>query len=111
MKKEQQGSHAHVPVLLHPVVAGLNLREDGLYVDGTFGRGGHSLAILNQLGPNGRLLAIDRDPQAIATAADALRSDPRLELIHGEFSELKEYAIKRNLLGTVDGLRTSKKGN
>jgi 16S rRNA (cytosine1402-N4)-methyltransferase len=104
VKKEPQGNSAHVPVLLDPVIAGLNLREGGLYIDGTFGRGGHSLAILNQLGPNGRLLAIDRDPQAIATAADALKSDPRFELIHGEFSELKEHAIKRNLLGKVDGL-------
>ena len=104
MKKEPQGNSAHVPVLLDPVIAGLNLREGGLYIDGTFGRGGHSLAILNQLGPNGRLLAIDRDPQAIATAANAFKSDPRFELIHGEFSELKEHAIKRNLLGKVDGL-------
>jgi 16S rRNA (cytosine1402-N4)-methyltransferase len=104
VKKEPQGSSAHVPVLLDPVIAGLNLREGGQYIDGTFGRGGHSLAILNQLGPNGRLLAIDRDPQAIATAADALKSDPRFELIHSEFSELKEHAIKRNLLGKVDGL-------
>ena len=104
MKKELRGSSAHVPVLLDPVIAGLNLHEDGLYIDGTFGRGGHSLAILNRLGDTGRLLAIDRDPQAIATAADALKSDPRFELIQGEFSELKEYAIKRNLLGKVDGL-------
>ncbi|RLA22322.1 MAG: 16S rRNA (cytosine(1402)-N(4))-methyltransferase [Gammaproteobacteria bacterium] len=99
-----RGSSAHVPVLLDPVIAGLNLHEDGLYIDGTFGRGGHSLAILNRLGDTGRLLAIDRDPQAIAAAADALKSDPRFELIQGEFSELKEYAIKRNLLGKVDGL-------
>ncbi len=104
MKKELRGSSAHVPVLLGPVIAGLNLHEDGLYIDGTFGRGGHSLAILNRLGETGRLLAIDRDPQAIATAADALQSDPRFELIQGEFSELKEHAIKRNLLGKVDGL-------
>jgi 16S rRNA (cytosine1402-N4)-methyltransferase len=104
VKKESQGNSAHVPVLLDPVIAGLNLREGGLYIDGTFGRGGHSLAILNQLGPNGRLLAIDRDPQAIATAADVLKSDSRFELIHGEFSGLKEHAIKRNLLGKVDGL-------
>ena len=104
MKKKRQGSSAHVPVLLDPVIAGLNLRKDGLYIDATFGRGGHSQAILNQLGDAGRLLAIDRDPQAIATAADALKSDPRFELVQGEFSELKEYAIKRNVLGKVDGL-------
>ncbi len=93
-----------MPVLLDPVIAGLNLHEDGLYIDGTFGRGGHSLAILNRLGDTGRLLAIDRDPQAIDAAADALKNDPRFELIKGEFSELKEHAIKRNLLGKVDGL-------
>jgi len=104
VKEELQGSSAHVPVLLEAVVTGLNLRDDGLYVDGTFGRGGHSLAILKRLGPTGRLLAIDRDPQAIATAADALISDPRFELVQGEFSELKEHAIKRNILGKVDGL-------
>jgi len=104
VKKERRGSSAHVPVLLDPVIAGLNLHEDGLYIDGTFGRGGHSRAILNRLGDTGRLLAIDRDPQAIAAAADALKSDPRFELMQGEFSELKEYAIKRNLLGKVDGL-------
>lgn len=104
MKEELQGSNTHVPVLLEPVITGLNLHDDGLYVDGTFGRGGHSLAILKRLGPAGRLLAIDRDPQAIATAADALKSDPRFEVVQGEFSELKEHAIKRNLLGKVDGL-------
>jgi 16S rRNA (cytosine1402-N4)-methyltransferase len=104
VKKELRGSSTHVPVLLDPVIAGLNLHEDGLYIDGTFGRGGHSLAILNRLGDTGRLLAIDRDPQAIDAAADALKNDPRFELIKGEFSELKEHAIKRNLLGKVDGL-------
>jgi len=104
VKEELQGSSAHVPVLLEAVITGLNLHDDGLYVDGTFGRGGHSLAILKRLGPTGRLLAIDRDPQAIATAADALKSDPRFELAQGEFSELKEHAIKRNVLGKVDGL-------
>jgi len=99
-----QNSRTHVPVLLQPVIAGLNLHKDGLYIDATFGRGGHSLAILDQLGPAGRLLAIDRDPQAIDAVADAMKSDPRFELMQGEFSELKEYANKRNLLGKVDGL-------
>jgi len=104
VNKELQSSRTHVPVLLDAVIAGLNLHQDGLYIDATFGRGGHSLAILNQLGPAGRLLAIDRDPQAIDAATDAMNSDPRFELMQGEFSELKEYANKRNLLGKVDGL-------
>jgi len=104
VNKELQSSRTHVPVLLDAVIAGLNLHQDGLYIDTTFGRGGHSLAILNQLGPAGRLLAIDRDPQAIDAVTDAMKSDPRFELMQGEFSELKEYANKRNLLGKVDGL-------
>jgi len=93
-----------VPVLLGPAIAGLNLKTDGCYVDGTFGRGGHSRAILNELGPAGRLLAIDRDPEAISTAPECLTGDPRFELINGKFSELKRYATERNLLGQVDGV-------
>jgi len=93
-----------VPVLLGPAIAGLNLKADGWYVDGTFGRGGHSGAILEKLGGEGRLLAIDRDPSAIENASTALKNDPRLELINGKFSEVKRYAIERNVLGKVDGL-------
>jgi 16S rRNA (cytosine1402-N4)-methyltransferase len=94
----------HVPVLLGPAIAGLNLKRDGCYIDGTFGRGGHSGAILKGLGPAGRLLAIDRDPAALAAAPDALKDDPRLELIKGEFAEIGRYAEERNLLGKVDGV-------
>ena len=94
----------HVPVLLGPVLEGLNIRPGGWYVDGTFGRGGHSSAILKQLDTEGRLLAIDRDPQAIAQVDEALQHDPRFELLHGEFAELKNYAIERKFLGKVDGL-------
>lgn len=93
-----------MPVLLGPAIAGLNLKADGWYVDGTFGRGGHSGAILEKLGGEGRLLAIDRDPSAIENASPALKSDPRFELINGKFSEVKRYAIERNVLGKVDGL-------
>jgi 16S rRNA (cytosine1402-N4)-methyltransferase len=104
VKKETKGASHHVPVLLGPAIAGLNLKADGWYIDGTFGRGGHSGAILENLGAEGRLLAIDRDPQAIENASPALKRDPRLELINGEFSEVKKYAIERNVLGKVDGL-------
>lgn len=93
-----------MPVLLGPAIRGLNLKADGCYVDGTFGRGGHSGAILQELGADGRLLAIDRDPQAIAEAPAALKNDPRLELLNGRFSELKDYATERGILGQVDGL-------
>ena len=104
MKKETTGASHHVPVLLRPAIAGLNLKVDGWYIDGTFGRGGHSGAILNNLGPDGHLLAIDRDPQAISAAPESLRNDPRLELLHGEFSEIRRYAFERKMLGKVDGL-------
>ena len=99
MKKKE-----HVPVLLDPVLEGLNIRPGGRYVDGTFGRGGHSSAILTLLDAEGRLLAIDRDPQAIAQVDEALLNDPRFELIQGEFAELGDYAVERELLGKVDGL-------
>jgi len=94
----------HLPVLLAPVLDGLKVRPDGCYVDGTFGRGGHSKAILERLDSAGRLLAVDRDPQAIAEVDEALQSDSRFDLVQGEFRELKKYAIERELIGKVDGL-------
>ena len=97
-------SNAHVPVLLGPVLDGLNLKPDGCYVDGTFGRGGHSRGILRQLGENGRLIAIDRDPQAAAAVAEDLAEDPRFELIRGDFAQLETLIVARNLVGQVDGL-------
>jgi len=92
----------HTTVLLDEAVNGLNIRHDGIYIDGTFGRGGHSRLILSQLGAEGRLLAIDRDPQAIA-AAQAI-DDPRFNIIHGPFSELAEYVRERDLQGKIDGI-------
>ena len=97
-------SSAHVPVLLRPVLEGLNIRKDGCYVDATFGRGGHSSAILERLNADGRLIAIDRDPQAIASAPEKLLSDPRFELIRGQSAELETFVGERNLTGAVDGL-------
>lgn len=97
-------SNAHVPVLLGPVLVGLEIKTDGLYVDATFGRGGHSSAILKQLNADGRLIAIDRDPQAIASAAPALTNDPRVTLIRSDFAELAKHIDARELTGRVDGL-------
>ncbi|MGL5037611.1 MAG: 16S rRNA (cytosine(1402)-N(4))-methyltransferase RsmH [Aeromonas sp.] len=91
----------HITVLLHEAVAGLAIKPDGVYVDGTFGRGGHSRLILQHLGPHGRLIAIDRDPQAIAEAAKI--QDPRFEIVHGPFSGIASYLDARGLLGKVDG--------
>lgn len=77
---------AHITVLLNEAVDALAIRADGVYVDGTFGRGGHSRAVLERLGSQGRLIAFDRDPVAIA-AGQAL-GDARLTLVHSAFGDL-----------------------
>jgi 16S rRNA (cytosine1402-N4)-methyltransferase len=97
-------SNEHVPVLLGPVLQGLKIKPDGCYVDGTFGRGGHSREILKQLGASGRLIAIDRDPQAIASAPQTLTTDPRFELVRDEIAQLETIITDRGLLGEIDGL-------
>lgn len=95
-------NYKHTSVLLDEAVNGLNIRPDGIYIDGTFGRGGHSRLILSQLGPEGRLLAIDRDPQAIE-AARAI-DDRRFSIVHGPFSDLAQYVKDRDLVGKIDGV-------
>ncbi|GKW25001.1 16S rRNA (cytosine(1402)-N(4))-methyltransferase RsmH [Pectobacterium polonicum] len=95
-------NYKHTTVLLDEAVNGLNIRSGGTYIDGTFGRGGHSRLILSQLGPEGRLLAIDRDPQAIE-AAKAI-NDPRFSIIHGPFSAMAEYVSELGLTGQIDGV-------
>jgi 16S rRNA (cytosine1402-N4)-methyltransferase len=84
-------------VLLEEAVAALAIRADGIYVDATFGRGGHSRAILAALGPSGRLIALDRDPEAVA-AARAI-TDPRFSITHAPFSELA-HVLDAQLSGT-----------
>ncbi len=93
--------HEHVSVLLDEALEGLALRADGIYVDGTFGRGGHSRALLARLGAHGRLIAFDRDPAAIA-AGQALH-DPRLTLVHAPFSTLADE-LDRLRVAQVDGV-------
>ncbi|MEC4726759.1 16S rRNA (cytosine(1402)-N(4))-methyltransferase RsmH [Shewanella sp. D64] len=93
----------HLSVLLTETVAGLNIKEDGIYIDGTFGRGGHSREILKHLGENGRLIAIDRDPQAIA-AAEQFADDARFSIVHGGFGQLASYVEDLGLKGKVDGV-------
>ena len=79
----------HNPVLLHPSVDAVVTNPDGLYVDATFGGGGHSREILSRLSPKGRLLAFDRDSEALAQAPD----DPRLTLIHNNFRFIHNYVL------------------
>ena len=78
----------HRAVLLDEALAALAVRADGVYVDATFGRGGHSRAILAQLGPAGRLIALDRDPEAVAAAREI--TDARFSIAHAPFSELAQ---------------------
>lgn len=94
----------HITVLLDEAVNGLALKKEGIYVDGTFGRGGHSRHILKQLGEHGRLIAIDRDPRAIATGQALMKEDPRFTIIHGPFSGLAQYIKELDLAGKVDGV-------
>jgi 16S rRNA (cytosine1402-N4)-methyltransferase len=91
----------HITVLLQGAVDALNMRPDGIYVDATFGRGGHSREILSRLGPGGRLIALDRDPQAVAAAAEI--QDARLQMVHAAFSELTEV-LRELAVQAVDGV-------
>lgn len=94
----------HKPVMLNQVLDGLNIRRKGIYVDCTYGRGGHSAAILEQLDAEGRLFVFDRDPQAFKHAEQLFRNDPRVVAIHGAFSLLTEKLGGFHVLGEVDGL-------
>ncbi len=94
----------HQPVLRAAIVEALNLRRDGVYLDATFGRGGHSAAILERLGTGGRLLAMDRDPEAVAAAREMARGEPRLEVIDRRFGELRAELAGRGLEGALDGI-------
>lgn len=78
----------HTTVLLDEAVDGVLARPDGVYVDGTFGRGGHSRALLARLGPQGRLIGIDRDPEAVAAAAAI--TDPRFTMLHSAFADMTD---------------------
>ncbi len=80
---------SHAAVLLEEAVDALLTTPDGLYVDGTFGRGGHARALLGRLSPRGRLIAFDRDPEAVASAGGDLHEDPRFTLVHANFAEMR----------------------
>lgn len=95
-------SPEHLTVLLHEAVAGLALKENGVYIDGTFGRGGHSRLILSQLSAGARLIAIDRDPRAIAAAEQI--QDPRFHIEHNSFSAIADICEKLGLVGKIDGI-------
>ncbi|WP_158971739.1 16S rRNA (cytosine(1402)-N(4))-methyltransferase RsmH [Paraglaciecola sp. L3A3] len=94
---------SHLSVLLQESIDGLAIKPDGIYMDATFGRGGHSKHILSQLSAQGRLIAIDRDPTAIK-AAEAFAGDPRFSIHHSAFSDLDKVAEELGLVGKIDGI-------
>ncbi|ALS99664.1 16S rRNA (cytosine(1402)-N(4))-methyltransferase RsmH [Lacimicrobium alkaliphilum] len=93
----------HQPVLLQESLQALAVKPDGIYLDATFGRGGHSRALLQCLGEQGRLIALDRDPAAIEAAA-SLADDPRFEIIHSPFSRLLSVTDSLEVTGKLDGV-------
>jgi 16S rRNA (cytosine1402-N4)-methyltransferase len=93
----------HTSVLLNESVNGLNIKPNGIYVDATFGRGGHSRAILAQLGDHGQLIAIDRDTAAIE-AAESMLADKRFSIYHRPFAEISDLIAELDLIHAIDGV-------
>ncbi|MAY43385.1 MULTISPECIES: 16S rRNA (cytosine(1402)-N(4))-methyltransferase RsmH [unclassified Neptuniibacter] len=94
----------HITVLLQEAVEALVQDKSGFYVDGTFGRGGHSSLVLEQLAGDGVLLGIDKDPQAIAHAKERFDGESRFSIAHGSFAELQSFVTERGMSGQVDGV-------
>lgn len=92
-------TYRHITVLLEEAVSALAPREDGCYLDGTFGRGGHSRALLEKLGAGGRLLGFDKDPQAIQTGKALAAEDGRFVIVQRSFAELGDEVRARGLEG------------
>jgi len=99
-----ESSFRHITVLLDEAVESLAVRADGCYLDGTFGRGGHSRLILQHLGEEGRLLGFDKDPQAIATGQALAAEDGRFVIVQRSFAEMAGELVERSLSGKVDGV-------
>ncbi len=96
--------YTHRPVLLSEALKALAIKPEGIYLDGTFGRGGHSEAILEQLGEGGHLLAIDQDPQAVTVAEQKFGDDPRFEIAQSNFESLVDVVNECGFEQKVDGV-------
>lgn len=94
----------HQSVLLHEALEALAIKNDGIYVDGTFGRGGHSREILKRLGPSGRLIAIDKDSEAVEYAKAHFAKDSRFHIFQGSFARLAEFAAAAEVNGRINGI-------
>jgi 16S rRNA (cytosine1402-N4)-methyltransferase len=103
--------HQHQPVLLEQAVSSLKIRGDGIYLDATFGRGGHSRAIMARLTEQGRLFTLDKDPQAVVAGLEEWGNDPRFSIVQGSFADMdrmvQEWQIERNLDGILLDLGVS----
>lgn len=97
-------SYTHQPVLLSEAIDFLNIQPDGIYLDGTFGRGGHSRAILARLSAHGRLIAFDQDPEAVEAAQLLAAIDSRLRIVHTPFVNLKQQLESLELFGKLNGI-------
>jgi 16S rRNA (cytosine1402-N4)-methyltransferase len=98
---ERSATSGHLPVMYRQVLEGLRVRRDGAYLDGTFGRGGHARGVLDQLGAGGRLLVMDKDPEAIAVAERQFGADPRVSIFRGSFAGLARWDATA---GGLDGI-------
>ncbi|ASJ75895.1 16S rRNA (cytosine(1402)-N(4))-methyltransferase RsmH [Granulosicoccus antarcticus] len=101
---QTQQESSHVPVLMHEAVENLALVQNGRYVDATYGRGGHSGYLLSRLGEASQLLALDRDPDAIADANKRFAEEPRFSIQQSNFADMREVLQANGWLGEVDGL-------
>jgi len=97
-------SDEHITVLLSEAVEALIADPKGVYVDGTFGRGGHSRQVLGSLATEGRLIGVDKDPVAIAEAEQLAAEDSRFSIVHGSFAGLRDFMEERDLVGKLDGI-------
>tara|TARA_B100000780_G_scaffold272720_1_gene235308 strand:- start:504 stop:800 length:297 start_codon:yes stop_codon:yes gene_type:complete len=96
----KNNSIEHIPVLLKESIIGLSIKKGGIYLDCTFGRGGHSREILKNLGPNGRLISMDKDRAAIKSAKQI--SDKRFEIVNSNFSQMGEVLKKKKLKNLME---------
>jgi 16S rRNA (cytosine1402-N4)-methyltransferase len=94
----------HQTVLLQEATNALNIRHDGIYIDGTFGRGGHTQSILKCLGKKGRIIAIDKDKSAIAFGKKIFKDEKRIEFVNNSFTSIGQISKDRNLASNVDGI-------
>jgi len=95
---------SHAPVMHDEIMRYLNIQPDGIYVDGTYGRGGHAKSILSQLGKNGRLIVMDKDPEAIKAARETFGDDTRVTIFHDDYANMSETLAAAELKQQVDGV-------